>query len=140
MDSVKKALLIIAGTIALALGLVGIVVPLLPTTPLLLLSAACYVRSSQTMYNQLMSNAVLGSYIRNYWEHRAITLKSKVGALCLLCAGIGYSTLFVVQLLWVKLLLLAIAIGVSLHILSLRTLATLNSEEVSIKTANEPES
>ena len=112
MRALTKVLLIIAGTISLAIGIVGIVVPLLPTTPLLLLSAACYVRGSTKLYNWLLDSKHLGTYIRNYREKRAIPLRTKFGALCLLWVSIGYSALFVVSLWWVRMLLLLIAVGV----------------------------
>lgn len=122
MMALTKVLLIIAGTISLGLGIVGIIVPLLPTTPFLLLAAACYVRGSARLYDWLLSSKYLGSYIRNYREKRAIPLRTKIGALSLLWLSIGYSAFFVVTLAWVKILLLLIASGVTVHIYKLNTL------------------
>jgi uncharacterized membrane protein YbaN (DUF454 family) len=70
--------LIALGTIFLALGVVGVVVPGLPTTPFLLLSAACYVRSSERLYVWLLNHKVFGKIIRDYRETRSISLRSKV--------------------------------------------------------------
>lgn len=119
---VRKALLVLAGVFSLTLGVVGIVVPLLPTTPLLLLSAACFVRSSERLYEWLMGHRVFGSYIRNYREHRAVTRRTKVGTLLLLWIAIGYSAIVVVQSLLIRFVLFAIAIAVTVHVLSLRTM------------------
>ena len=115
-------MLIIAGTISLAIGIVGIVVPLLPTTPLLLLAAACYIRGSTKLYEWLLNNRYLGIYIRNYRDKRAIPLRTKIGALAMVWLSIGYSVTFVVSLWWVRVLLILIACGVTIHIYKLDTL------------------
>jgi len=117
-----RVALIVAGTISTALGILGIFVPILPTTPFLLLAAACYSRSSQRFYDWLLNNKYFGNYIRNYRERKAIPLKVKVLTLALLWATIGCSVTFAVEILFVRVLLIMIAIGVSIHIFSLRTL------------------
>jgi len=117
-----RILLVIAGTFCVGLGIVGIFVPVLPTTPFLLLAAACYARSSQRFYSWLLNNKWFGSYIRNYLERKGITLRVKVITLTLLWITIGASAAFAVETLALKLILVIIAIGVSIHILSLRTL------------------
>jgi len=111
-----------AGIFALSLGIIGIVVPLLPTTPFLLLAAACFVRSSEKLYAWLLHHKWFGDYIRHYREHRAITLRAKIVILVLLWGVIGYTALGVVTAWWVRVLLGAIAVGVTLHILHLKTL------------------
>lgn len=118
----RGCLLVAAGCIAVALGAVGIFLPLLPTTPFLLLAAACFLRSSDRLYAWLITHRWLGGYIRNYREHRAITLRAKVLTLALLWLTIGYSAVWVVSALALRVLLLAIALGVTIHILRLRTL------------------
>jgi len=117
-----KGLLIAGGMLAVGLGAVGIFVPLLPTTPFLLLAAACFIRSSDRMYAWLMHHRWFGSYIRNYQEHRAITLRAKVVTLVLLWASIGYSALAVATTWWLRAVLAAVAIGVTIHLLQLKTL------------------
>ena len=118
----KKFFFVALGILSLALGIVGIFLPLLPTTPFLLLSAMLFAHSSKRLYDWLLNHKHLGAYIRNFREHKAISLKAKIISISLLWLSMGYSILFVVHLWWVKLLLLAIAIGVSLHILSYKTL------------------
>ncbi len=97
-------------------------VPLLPTTPLLLLAAICYARSSPRFYNWLMTNRWCGEYIRNYRAGRGIPRKQKVLTILLLWLTIGYAVWFVVSLWWVRLILGGIAVGVTLHLIMIKTL------------------
>jgi len=118
----KRTLLIIAGTLLLGLGIIGIFVPILPTTPFLLLAAACYARSSRRFYHWLLNNKWLGNYIKNYIQRKGVPLKVKVLTITLLWITIGFSVVFAVEVFLVKLILIVIAIGVSIHIFSIRTL------------------
>jgi uncharacterized protein len=133
MEKIKKVILIVLGTISLILGIIGIFLPLLPTTPLLLLSAACYIRSSEKLYNLLINNKYLGSYIKDYQEKGAIPKKTKIIAVCFLWLSIGGSVLFVITKPFVKFILISIATGVTIHILRLKTVESLevlkNNEE-----------
>jgi len=117
-----RILLVIAGTFFVGLGIVGIFVPVLPTTPFLLLAAACYARSSQRFYGWLLNNKWFGSYIRNYLERKGVPLRVKVVTITILWITIGGSVVFAADILVLKLILVIIAIGVSTHILSVRTL------------------
>ena len=117
-----RVLLIITGTICLVLGIIGIFIPLLPTTPFLLLSAAAYFRGSERLYNWLINHKYLGAYIRNFREFRAIPLQAKFFSVTLLLGTIGYCLFFLTLPLWAKILLGCIAIGVTYHILSFKTL------------------
>jgi uncharacterized membrane protein YbaN (DUF454 family) len=117
-----RALLIAAGTICLALGAVGIFLPILPTTPFLLLAAACYLRSSERMHEWLLNNRWFGEYIKNYQAGRGIPLKTKIIAISVLWLAIVYSTIFVVnEILIAQIVLLTIAAGVSVHLIRLPT-------------------
>lgn len=117
-----RIVLIICGTICTALGVIGILVPILPTTPFLLLAAACYARSSQRFYDWLLRNRVFGRYVRDYVEKRGISLKVKVITLVLLWTTIILSALLATDALWLRILLIAIAIGVTVHIIYIKTL------------------
>lgn len=117
-----KALYILLGTLSLFLGVLGIFLPLLPTTPFLLLTAALYVRSSPRLYAWLLSQPHLGAYIRNFREHKAIPLRAKIVSVALIWITISYSIIFIVPQWWLRLILLLIAAGTSYHILSFRTL------------------
>lgn len=123
LNPVQRFLLIVAGTLALGLGLLGIPLPLLPTTPFLLLSAYCYARSSERFYYWLINHRYLGEHISNYQVHRGVTAQVKKGSIALLWITIGISVISATDLLWVRLLLLVIATGVTIHISSLRTLS-----------------
>jgi uncharacterized membrane protein YbaN (DUF454 family) len=100
------------------LGLLGIVLPVLPTTPFLLLTAYCYLRSAPNWHKRLLESKHLGPYIRNFQENKCIPLRIKVYAISMLWITITLSAVFAVSLWWVRLLLFAIAIGVTWHILS----------------------
>jgi uncharacterized protein len=117
----KKYVYITLGTISLGLGILGIFLPLLPTTPFLLLTAALYCHSSEKLYNKLMNHKLLGPYIHDFRTHKNIPLKTKIISISLVWLTIGYSIIFVVPLLFVKILLAAIAIAVTMHILSFKT-------------------
>ncbi len=116
-----RILLIVAGTLAVVLAMIGVLVPVLPTTVFLLLAAAAYARSSDRFYTWLVTNRVFGAYIRNYREGRGISLRHKLLTMLLLWATIGVSGHYFVDTWWVKLILLAVAIGVSIHIITIRT-------------------
>jgi|SRR3990170_2432464 uncharacterized membrane protein YbaN (DUF454 family) len=118
---VTRILLMVAGTIFLALGTIGIVLPILPTTPFLLAAAACYYRSSKRMHQWLLNNRWFGEYIRNYKEGRGLPLKTKIIAVTVLWITIAYSAIFVLDILVVQIILLVIAIAVSIHITRLPT-------------------
>lgn len=117
-----KWLLMSLGILAMVVGLIGVVVPLLPTTPFLLLAAACFVRSSDTMYGWLVSNRLFGGFIRDYREQRGVSARAKIVALALLWGVIGYTALTAVDAAWLRVLLVAIAVAVTIHLLRLRTL------------------
>jgi uncharacterized membrane protein YbaN (DUF454 family) len=109
------------GVLATAVGMIGILVPLLPTTPFLLLAAACFVRSSDRMYGWLTSNRLFGGFIRDYREQRGVSARAKIMALALLWGVIGYTALTAVTAIWLRVLLAAVALGVTVHLLRLRT-------------------
>ncbi|MBB6455064.1 hypothetical protein HNQ94_003559 [Salirhabdus euzebyi] len=122
MHNIKKILLIISGTISLVLGVIGIVLPLIPTTPLLLLAAACYVRSSDKLYQWLINNKWFGPYIVNYRAGKGIPLKAKVIGVTVLWTSISYTTLFVIPIFLVKILLVLIASYFTWFMLKIKTL------------------
>ena len=95
-DIIKRRLLILLGTISTSLGIIGIFIPILPTTPFLLLAAACYARSSERVHRWLLTNRLLGAYITNYIQHNSMTLKSKVFTITLLWVTIGFSLWFLI--------------------------------------------
>lgn len=117
-----KILCIIIGTISLALGILGIFLPLLPTTPFLLLTAALYFKGSPRLYQWLLNHKYFGTYIRNYRENKAIPLRAKVVSLLLMWGTMLYCIFFLIPLVWLKIVMFVIAAGVTYHILSFKTL------------------
>ncbi len=113
---VMKAILVAGGSLFVALGVVGILLPLVPTTVFLLLAAACYARSSDRFYRRLINNRWLGPYIRNGREGRGMTRRQKTVTLLLLWAGMGVTMVWSVEALWLRALLAGIALAVTVHV------------------------
>jgi len=105
----------------LAAGVVGIVVPVLPTTPFLLLAAFCYLRGSPRLYNALLRRRFIGSYLRNYLEGRGMALRNKIYTLVFLWATIILSALLATDSLVLRIVLAVVLVGVTAHIVLLRT-------------------
>ncbi len=117
----RKRLFIVLGFIFLGLGILGIFLPLLPTTPFLLLAAWLFAKSSERLYRRLINDKYVGNYIKDFKEYRSIPLKTKIFAISLIWLTMGYSIIFVIKIIWVKIVLLIVAIGVTIHILSFKT-------------------
>ena len=117
-----RYLLMVLGSVALALGVAGIFLPLLPTTPFLLLAAALYFRSSPQLYEWLLSHKHLGPYIRNFREKKAIPLRVKIVSVSLVWVTLLYCAFFVADCLWMRMLFVGLAVGISVHILHYKTL------------------
>ena len=126
-DNVKRILFILIGTLFLGIGCIGIVIPVLPTTPFLLLAAACYLRGSERLHHWMINNRVFGEFIRNYLEGRGIRPIQKVFTLIFLWLMILLSIFYVVDNLLLRILMFLIAAAVSVHILMLQDLIKVNS-------------
>jgi uncharacterized membrane protein YbaN (DUF454 family) len=105
-----------AGTVCLILGAIGVFIPVLPTTPFLLLAAALYLRSSEWMYRWMFENRYFGEYLRNYRDGRGIPLGSKLLTLFILWASIAYSILYVSKHRAMSLAFAFIAVAVTAHL------------------------
>jgi uncharacterized protein len=116
MHRFRCYVLVIIGTFCVMLGVLGIFVPVLPTTPFLVLAAALYARSSQRFYDWLMSRKHLGEYILAYREGRGMAAGAKALSISLLWLTVGSSAILV-DALHVRLLLMAIGVGVTTHLL-----------------------
>ncbi len=121
-NRIIRFILILAGLVTFSLGIVGIFIPLLPTTPFLLLSALCFLRSSERLYRWLTGHRIFGKYIKYYLEYRAITARIKIIALIFLWGVMTTSIVFFAEKWWLRLLLIAIAGGVTVHIVTMKTL------------------
>lgn len=116
-----KILLVIGGSLSVTLGVLGLFLPVLPTTPFLLLAAAAFVRSSDRLYNWLITHPWFGQTIRDYQENRSLARRTKVWAITLLWASILASSIWGTDNWIVRMLLLAIALGVTVYLLRLPT-------------------
>jgi len=118
----KKFLLITVGYIFIGLGIIGIVVPVMPSTIFFILAAASFLRSSKKNYDRLVNNRLIGRYIKNYVERRGMTIRSKLISISFLWITLLISIFVFVNALWLKILLAVIGIGVTIHISKLKTL------------------
>ena len=120
---IVKIVLAILGSISFGLAVAGIFLPLLPTTPLLLLAAALWLRSSARLHDWLINHRIFGEYIRNFKVHRAIPLRVKIYATTLVWLTIGYCIFVVVnEYWWAQVLMALLATAITWHILSYKTL------------------
>lgn len=124
VNRVIKAVLLLTGTISLGLGILGMVLPVLPTTPFLLLSAAAYARGSKRFYHWLMANKWFGPTIMSYREGKGIPRKTKITAIAMLWTSILSSVIFFIDNVYLKGLLVVIAIAVTWHLLVIKTSQT----------------
>ena len=115
-------LLIVLGTICVGLGILGIFLPVLPTTPFFLVALGCYAKSSQRLQAWLLNHRLFGKYLRAFQIHRAIPLKAKIVSVLLLWATITSSALLFVPYLAAKVAMFVVAAAVTYYILSFPTL------------------
>lgn len=113
--------LLIAGSLCLLLGTLGLFLPVLPTTPFWLLTAWCYTKASPKLYQRMMKVPIFGNCIRNYRLYHAISIKNKIISISTLWITILLS-IYLVNKLWITTLLLIVAIGVTCHLLLFKTL------------------
>lgn len=113
--------LLAVGWLSVALGVIGIFLPVLPTTPFLLLAAACFVRSSRRFYNWLVTHPRLGPWFRDYLEGNGVPLKGKIYAIVTMWLSISVSC-WLVPLPWARIAMVISATLVTLYILRLKTL------------------
>jgi uncharacterized membrane protein YbaN (DUF454 family) len=85
------------GTLFVIVGVIGVVVPVLPTTPFMLLAAACYARASAKFYNRLLNSRSFGPLILEWRKHRSIPWKTKMSAIALMSVTLTASTVFFVR-------------------------------------------
>lgn len=116
-----KGLLLFVGWLSVVLGVIGIFLPIMPTTPFLLLAAACFVRTSPKFYNWLVGHPRLGKYLVYYLEGKGIPLKAKIYTIALMAISMSVTS-YIVPLLAVKILLPLVGVLVALYIVRQPTL------------------
>ena len=97
-----RTALFIAGSLSVGAGVAGIFLPVLPTTPFLLLAAACYAKASRRFYNALLNNRTFGPTILEWQEHRSIRYRTKVTAIILMALTLATSIIFFVEQTWLQ--------------------------------------
>jgi hypothetical protein len=118
--NVKKIFFVFAGFTSLALGVLGLFLPLLPTTPLVILSAACFSKSNRRLEAWLERNRVFGPFIANYRTKRGISLWHKIFSVSFLWAGL-ITSMVLMNVFWMYIILTLVGIGVTIHILMIKT-------------------
>lgn len=110
-----------AGTILVGIGILGMFLPLLPTTIFFILAAWCFARSSEKFHFWIHNNRYFGRYLSDYMQNKGMTLRSKIFSISFLWAGILISVIFATDILYIRILLLLIAAGVTWHLISIKT-------------------
>ena len=121
MSRFRRLVLTVTGLAATGLGVLGIVLPLLPATPFFLLAAYFFSRSSPRFHHWLLTNRVFGSYIDNYRSGRGMALAEKLVTIAMLWVALAFTATVAVTVWWGRLLLLAVAVGVTTHLVRIRT-------------------
>jgi uncharacterized membrane protein YbaN (DUF454 family) len=138
-----RTLWLIAGTLSVLSGILGIFLPVLPTTPFMLLAAYCYSRSSPRCHHWLLNNRWFGAYVRNYREGRGMPIREKALTIAALWLTIGATAIYALSAWWSRILLLAIACAVTIHLLRIRTSRTAappsHTESVRVSESVEPD-
>lgn len=122
LNELSKPFLIAAGWTFVAVGIIGIFLPLVPTTIFFILAAWCFAKSSEKFYNWLIYHPHFGKFVRNFHEKKGMPVKSKIIAVVMLILTIGSSAIFFTHQIIVRVILFCIALGVSAYIISLKTL------------------
>jgi uncharacterized protein len=121
LPEIYRYLYFISGVLLVAIGVIGIFLPILPTTIFLILASACFIKSSPKANEWLRNHKILGMYIKNYQDKSGLTVKSKIFNITFLWIMISVSAIFFTELWYIRLLLIAIAIGVTIHLLMIKT-------------------
>lgn len=116
-----KYFYLVSGFLLVAIGVIGIFLPLLPTTIFLILASVCFVKSSPRAHSWLRNHKVLGGYIDNYQNKTGLTVNSKITSIVLLWISISVSAFLLTDELYIKILLFGIAVGVTIHLLMIKT-------------------
>ena len=97
-----KPIYIVLGTLSLILGIIGIIVPGLPATPFMILTAWLYLRGSDKLYNRLLKHKYLGKYVDDFRSGKGMTLWFKLGSLVLMVIMVTISCIYLLDTLWLK--------------------------------------
>lgn len=121
LSSAMKYFYLVSGFLLVTIGVIGIFLPVLPTTIFLILASACFIKSSPQANEWLRNHKVLGMYIKNYQDGTGLTIKSKIINISLLWLMISVSAFLFTELWYIRLLLFLIAVGVTIHLVLVKT-------------------
>ena len=121
ISPLTKYLYLIAGFLLVLIGVIGIFLPVLPTTIFLILASACFVKGSPKANQWLRNHKILGMYIKNYQDKSGLTLKSKIVIIILLWTMILLSAFYFTDEFYIQILLIVIAVGVTIHLIMVKT-------------------
>ena len=106
-NRIVRVFYMLGGSISLVLGVIGIFVPGLPTTPFVLLSAALYAKSSEKLYNLLLENKYLGPRIKDYQRQKGVTLKGKYRIIALMLTMVLVSSLLILKIFMLRIIIIS---------------------------------
>lgn len=121
MPKLYRYFYLISGVLLVAIGVIGIFLPVLPTTIFLILASACFVKSSPRANEWLRNHKVLGMYIKNYQDKTGLTIKAKIFNITFLWLMILLSAFYFTNEFYIKVILILIALGVTIHLLMIKT-------------------
>lgn len=116
----------VSGILLVVIGVIGIFLPVLPTTIFLILASACFVKGSPKANEWLRNHKILGQYIKNYQDKTGLTLRTKIINIFFLWSMILLSTFLFTEELIIRLILIGIAVGVTIHLLMVKTKSSEN--------------
>ena len=117
----RKYFYLVSGVLLVAIGVIGIFLPVLPTTIFLILASACFVKGSPKANEWLRNHKILGMYIKNYQDGTGLTVKSKIFNILFLWTMILLSAFLFTEEIYIRLILIAIAVGVTIHLMMVKT-------------------
>lgn len=120
MNALKKNLMIVLGSLAIVIGAIGVALPILPTTPFIIIAALCFSTSSPKMYSWLSNNRYFGEYISNHRDKTGVTKKTKAYSITFLWTLLIVSMFFMKDNTWMLILLIIVGLVVTVHIMLLR--------------------
>lgn len=106
----RRVLYVVGGILSLVLALLGIVVPGLPVTPLALLSAILFAKSSKKLYNWLLNNRILGPRIKSYQQRKGVTRKGKISIITFMTLMVLFSSFVVIQIVLIRVVIISLGV------------------------------
>ena len=125
MKNLKKKLYIAFGFLVVALAIIGVFIPSLPTVPFLLVALFCFERSSKKYHDMIMNNKYFGPVLQDYYSGKGLTSSVKIKAISFLSCGMAFS-IYKIQNLHARIALAVVWLGVAIHIILLKTKKTKN--------------